>query len=479
MIGKFKPVFTVLFLAHGMLMLVNNLESSFARTLVRCDTSAESASAQSGPWSGSLACGDRNKVINGGTVLSSWANSLENAAKMLIMVSAAILSDIYGRKPVMLTGLFCTTLSTVLFMVAASVGGDVAHALFIAGQGLQGLYPDTLLCGLIVADLASRKDVDSVSMFEAGSQISNLSSLVFMLVGFVFQFVDPANYLPIWILAFLVNAGTLFLAIRDCPETRQLKDDSKRGGLLTSVCGELKTYADMLSSVDGMIPMLASFTFASMADYAVISIPMLMAYHGMSLPFCMLFFFPLFIVQGVCMPFVGSLRKKYGYKNAFLRCVFIKFSTVLFTPLVPVYWWPLYFLVYTSFGLMSGYPGFLSAIEAHVWGDRASKWTMITSLSGFTIKVVMGPIYSSLFDAGATTYLEKARPCLLSVVFTITQFFLLFGGSTKLMAIYNEHLELMESEAKAKESAGHSTGNGSGDSVAQSNAEGDGDKKSK
>merc|ERR1740117_1910060 len=116
-------------------MLVNQIEASFARSLIECDTPI---STEPGAlFSASAKCGDRARVINEGQMLSSTAQSCEMAAKLLVMIVAAIFSDLYGRKFILTLGLTATFMSVACFLVGAAFP-SLARFTFFAGQGLQG-----------------------------------------------------------------------------------------------------------------------------------------------------------------------------------------------------------------------------------------------------------------------------------------------------------------------------------------------------
>eukprot|EP00401_Gymnodinium_catenatum_P056917 CAMPEP_0117613242 /NCGR_PEP_ID=MMETSP0784-20121206/83363_1 /TAXON_ID=39447 /ORGANISM="" /LENGTH=194 /DNA_ID=CAMNT_0005416821 /DNA_START=42 /DNA_END=626 /DNA_ORIENTATION=- len=142
--------------------------------------------------------------------------------------------------------------------------------------------------------------------------------------------------------------------------------------------------------------------------------PMQMAYHKMTLPQVMLPLFFVPIIASVCMPFIGFLCKKYGYRTGWLLGLAILFSASPLGLLVPVYWWSFYMQAYIFAGLGAGYGGLSSAMTAAILNDKVSKYISMRCLVGFGLQIVGAPLYSWLFDAGAETYLARARPVFFS-----------------------------------------------------------------
>eukprot|EP00929_Paragymnodinium_shiwhaense_P007759 TRINITY_DN111677_c0_g1_i1.p1 TRINITY_DN111677_c0_g1~~TRINITY_DN111677_c0_g1_i1.p1 ORF type:complete len:473 (-),score=75.65 TRINITY_DN111677_c0_g1_i1:279-1697(-) len=447
-IKKRPLLWLVLGAASGMLILVNLIEQSFARTLISCNTPQQ----EGGLWSGSGKCGDRALVINEGATLSSLGQSQEYTAKILMMVTTAVLSEAYGRKPVLLLGLACTTLSVFLFLIS-TLADSWAHTLFVMGQGLQGAYPATLLTDLIVSDLASKPGEDRVAIHQAGVSINSLSLLVFSLLAFALQMLDLANYLPIWTLILLCNAGTLVAAYLYLPESKVLDDKLSKQRILPATLAELDDYKALLISYSMMRNLLFSFSLSSLTEgFSAVAFPVQMAYHNMTNPQVLAWFFPLGFVKGACIPWVGSLGKKHGYRAAWNICVLLAFFTGTMFFVIPLHWGALYLQAYMFQGLLSGMDGLRSSIESKRFGDRYSKYLSVKHLVKFGLNIVSAPCYAYLFDANSVTYLQKARPCLFAAFFCGINAVWVYGPSGN-MPWHLETCDLLEVERQELEKA--------------------------
>jgi hypothetical protein len=451
---RFQSIWGLLLVAAGMLHLVNSLEGAFARTLVSCDDDSASSKAADGQlWSGSAKCGNRTLVINQGAKLSSNGQSQESIMKFIMMVSAAVCSEIYGRKPVLIGGLICTTLSVVLFVIATFMD-DWARTLFVLGQGLQGAYSPALLSGLVAADLAQRSDTDRVGIYGAEAFVTQTAGTLFGLIAFAMQMFDLANYMPVWILVLAVNASALFLAIKHFPETRLKKSDEKKG-ILAGTLTELRTYKAMFFDNFGLRVLLLVFLFEKLgSSIEFVSLPILMAYHNMTQAGAILLFFPVGFVGAACVGYVDKLSRKYGMQRTWVIGLTVQLLCgLVLSPLVPQFWWAMYMQVYLMRGVLSGWTGFVSAMDNNYFGGDVSKFICIRALIGHSICVVSAPFYAWLFDAGAETYVTKAMPSLFCWGSTVIVTGLFFLPATGIYKLCMDSLASLANERAAAETA--------------------------
>jgi MFS family permease len=452
---RFQNVWGLLLVAAGMLQLVNSLEGAFARTLVSCADVAPDPLPAGGLWSGSEKCGNRTVVINQGSKLSSAGQSQESIIKLIMMASAAVCSDIYGRKPVLIAGLACTTFSVFLFVIATFTE-SWARTLFVLAQALQGAYSPTLLTGLFAADLAQRSDTDTVGVYAAEAYVGLQATTIFGLIAFAMQMCDFANYFPVWLAVLAVNASTLCFAIKHCPETRVKKsDDPNVGqGVIAGTVAQLTTYKNMFFDDWSLRMLLFTFLLDRMGTaIEYVSMPMLLAYHEMSQARAILFFFPVGFIGAACVGFMDSLTRKHGMKRAFVIGICIQFAMAFLTPLQPTYWWAMYVQTYVIRGLMSGWNGFVSAMDNQGFGDRVAKFICIRALLGHSVGIVSAPLYAWLFEAGAVTYVAKALPSLCSLGFSALHAAVIFLPASGILKLCMERLDgLAKERAAQKES---------------------------
>ncbi|CAE7235018.1 unnamed protein product [Symbiodinium sp. CCMP2592] len=93
------------------IVVVNQLEQPYARSLVQCDVPVNTT--EGAEFSGSQYCGHRLHVIGAGAEISGWGQSLENVGRVAITLFVSGFAD-YGRKRAALVGQFLITMSTVL-----------------------------------------------------------------------------------------------------------------------------------------------------------------------------------------------------------------------------------------------------------------------------------------------------------------------------------------------------------------------------
>jgi len=412
--SRCPAVWVVMFLSGGMLFLVNQIEASFARSLIECETPV---SKEPGTlFTGSAKCGDRAFVINEGQMLSATAQSFEFTSKILILLFAAIFSDLYGRKAMTLIGVGATSLSVFCFLVSTQIP-SLARFLFIAGQALQGASPMDLIGSQICTDLAARDETDTQCVFALGEAQGQVMMVLFGSVMFFLQRMEIVDYTIVWFLALLVNLGVVVIVCLFQGETRVKKaeDDNTNKSVIAQAGGELRDYAQLLSS-PGMTALMVSVVLKAAADALFTlgqSAPM--AFFKMSQDAVLLAWVPVIVIAIVCTGIVPAVCAKYGERKAYWWSSYYLFFVNLgffFAPLSRVCFFGTYYMFMV---IVPGIGALSTAMSTKFLGDKMAKFTALSKLSSYGLSIISGPTYAALFDAKAVGYLARSPPFLLAV----------------------------------------------------------------
>eukprot|EP00930_Biecheleria_cincta_P044206 TRINITY_DN3033_c0_g1_i1.p1 TRINITY_DN3033_c0_g1~~TRINITY_DN3033_c0_g1_i1.p1 ORF type:complete len:512 (+),score=78.59 TRINITY_DN3033_c0_g1_i1:131-1537(+) len=442
---RYPMVYLIMFVGSGMLLLVNMLEGSFARSLVMCDTPVSTAAGQL--FSGSAHCGDRGFVINEGQMISQTAQSWEMASKIIVMVVIAVFSDLYGRKFTLLIGLGATTLSVLLFLIGTQLPAS-SRWLFYMGQGLQGAFPMELIGTQIATDLASLDSTDSQGVFGAAGAATTLSQAVFAAILLCIQALELTDYTLVWFMTLFVNVGAFVVTLVFLPETRVQKADDKKTtqSFGRQVMGELADYRQLFE-INGLGALMLTYVLKAIADaFMTLNQAVPMAYYGMKLDTVLLCFVPMILLSVVCAGVVPGMSAKMGERSAFWACNYFLFSAnllflgVSFNPCF--FFGPLY-LFCVVFG---GYEGMTGSMCTKFLGDKIAKYTALRSLSGYSLSIVTGPLYAYLFDAKASTWFDMTLPYLFSLSVRLLEFCVWFHPTLGAFRYMDAMLDLLTEE---------------------------------
>eukprot|EP00929_Paragymnodinium_shiwhaense_P095593 TRINITY_DN56811_c0_g1_i2.p1 TRINITY_DN56811_c0_g1~~TRINITY_DN56811_c0_g1_i2.p1 ORF type:complete len:471 (+),score=93.56 TRINITY_DN56811_c0_g1_i2:92-1504(+) len=460
MLQAFKDywlVWVLFFFSNGMLPLVNTIEGSFARSLIVCDV-PPGGGGESGDllFSGSAQCGDRLRVINEGQMLSSMAASQESVAKIVMMLAAAVLTDIYGRRPVLLVGIACTALSIVLFLLACFLD-DWARVLFILGQALQGAYPVELLFQQVAADLASREGADKMGIFELQGLVKFLPVVIFGFVATLIQALELRSYATLWTIVLALNSALLALTIRFYPETKVGGPSPVASkGLLAGLKHEIVEYGQLFSetrslgSIEFVLAYLFINTIAS-ARFSVLIMSFSMSYYAMTASQVILWALPIVLIHTVSTPLVGRVCSTMGMRRGFVTvCIYkgVASCLFLFQPFMRWAWFAQYYLSSTA----SGWDALTSSLNTVLFKDRIAKYMALTTLCSYGSNAVSAPMYAWLFDAKAESYEERVKPGLASFALYLLGMAIVFAPFTGVWQMYGTGLDIMQKEADTKRS---------------------------
>eukprot|EP00434_Breviolum_minutum_P028520 symbB.v1.2.025228.t1/scaffold2429.1/size79298/8 len=412
----------VLFFAHGMKNLVNQVEIAFARSLVSCEEQLSD-----GIYTGSQWCGNRLEVINVGYSISQRGQAQESFAMLLSITMVAVLGSVFGRKVVLLIGLLGTTISVALFILACAFP-HWSRLLFVMGQGLQGLLPIDHLAGLIIFDISVKGG--GMASYQVKGLLDAVGSLFWgPVLGNSVQYMELVNYHTVWLIIFSINVAVLSIAFFLMPEPMdmsQLKKDDKDEkdkptGPVQKVVDEVVSYRDVYyNPLSWRFLLMVCIEPCWMHCMGMIPIE-LMAFHGWSQSgvTTMILIQPLFIVF---MGVVPSLCLKYGYTTmmtvslVYLYSVlFILNLSIAVTDMLPV-------LMLVAFTLVGGFMPLKEYVDSRFsTPDEMSRFKSVQWIIGYVLGMAIGPVYASIFDAKGETYFTRAAPNLLACVLMAAQ----------------------------------------------------------
>ncbi|CAE8599535.1 unnamed protein product [Polarella glacialis] len=417
----FWSTWAVLFFAGGMKNLVNQVELSFARSLVSCQEPV-----QLGFYTGSQYCGDRLEVIRAGYSISQQGQAQESGAMLCSIVLVAILGSVYGRKLVLMIGLAGTTSSVALFVLAGSFP-EWARFLFVLGQGLQGLLPIDHIAGLIIFDLSTRHGGDGFSTYQVAGMLAPIGALLWgPVLGNFVQYLELVDYNGVWQVIFIVNAAVLILAAMMMPESAPRKkekddQDEKLQGPVAKVVREVLSYQDVFYN-----PLSWRFLLMVCIEpcwlHALGMIPVqLMAYHGWSQAGVTLLIFiqPLFILF---FPLVPALCVRFGYARMMSLTIFYLYGVLIFTNMTVAVSARLPVLGLMLFTLVSGFMPLKEYVDSRFSSpEEMSRFKSTQWVIGYILGMVIGPVYAGLFNAKAQSYVSRSLPNFLACSLMIIQ----------------------------------------------------------
>ncbi|CAJ1378764.1 unnamed protein product [Effrenium voratum] len=412
--------FLVLFFAHGMKNLVNQVEIAFARSLVACEEPLADA------YTGSQWCGNRLEVITAGYQISQRGQAQESFAMLLAITMVAILGSVFGRKAVLLVGLCGTTLSVALFILACALP-SWARLLFVAGQGLQGLLPIDHISGLIILDISVSGG--GVAAYQAKSILDTVGNLLWgPILGNVVQYLELVNYTTVWLIIFAVNASVLGLAafvMSESMDTKKKKpeeeEEEKTGSAVSRVVNEVMSYRDVYNN-----PLSWRFLLMVCIEpcwlHILGMIPVqLMAYHSWSQSgvTMLILIQPLFLVF---FPLVPALCLRVGYSTMMTVSLAYLYSVLIAANLSIALsdWVPVFFL--GAFTLIGGFMPLKEYVDSRFsTPEEILRFKSVQWVIGYVLGMGIGPVYASLFDARSQTYLARSVPNILACSLMVIQ----------------------------------------------------------
>lgn len=417
--------FAVLFFAHGMKNLVNQVEIAFARSLVSCEE------VLSGEYTGSQWCGNRLEVINVGYSISQRGQAQESFAMLVSIFMVAVLGSVFGRKAVLLIGLLGTTISVALFILACAVP-SWSRALFVMGQGLQGFLPIDHVAGLVIFDISVQGG--GMTTFQVKGLLDTVGNLLWgPVLGNFVQYLELVNYHTVWIIIFAINLSVLSLAAFVMPEPSHIKKDEKDAkdgkdakdaeplSAFSKVVKEIVSYRDVYyNPLSWRFLLMVCIEPCWMHCMGMIPIE-LMAYHGWSQSAVTM----LILIQPLFLVFLGvvpSLCLRLGYTTMMTVSLVYLYSVLILLNLTIAFSATLPLMMLLAFTLVGGFMPLKEYVDSRFsTPDEISRFKSVQWIIGYILGMGIGPVYASIFDASATTYFPRSAPNLLACVLMVIQ----------------------------------------------------------
>lgn len=454
--------------------LVNQVEGPFARSLIACDEPV-----LPGTFSGSQWCGDRLKVLQEGFFLSQHGQAQESFAMLCSLSFMAIIAGAFGRKVVVLIGLIGTMVSVVLFVFASS-SPSLGRSLFAYGQGLQGLYPLDYIQGMIVLDMSMQLGGDAQSTFELAGYKETASNLLWSIgLGNVVQLVELTRYAPVWLSILMLNGLVFLLALLMFPETLvrpkkavapvdeqkvAAKQDLLQEGqpakpvetnrdthkednaqpehktllaeepereesAFRKVVTEVVSYGGLARDFRARRYLVTKFLEGSFSNPFIFGIMpvQLMAYHGWSQSMVTILLVTCQPLNLLCMPLYTKIQDRLGMHTTYLLAIgalTVGFWTMCLGACVPYHGDKLVVLGLLNAAFWSGFNAMRGYVDSRFCEqEQVSRFINVQWIMGYFQGMFLGPMYATLFNPWAQTYLEKARPnivmsliCLFNIV---------------------------------------------------------------
>ena len=350
--------------------------------------------------------------------LSGWAVSAFSLARLVTDLPAGLLADRAGKRPVMVAGLICVVLSSVLGAVAGS------YDVFLLARGMQGfgtaLYSTSAMAW--VARLAAGPS--------RGKLMSSYTGLVFIGISFgpaVGGLVAAAYGLsaPFWLYAALAGAGIFaMIPLKEFPDRQtrlKLVGDRSIGRASTKIRGMLSDRSFVLISIAvfSMFFLNAGCRSTLVPLYAALNLSLLEDQIGLIL---------MLATMGTAITVLpsGWLSDRIGRRLPNMSCLFLLAATLVLVPLQGS------FLslatVMLVYGLASGLRGSIAAWPA----DLSPPDTLEVSMGVYRVfgdlGMVVGPVFvtyvADWLNPGAITSL----PFLLSAVLAFLAGIALIGA---------------------------------------------------
>jgi len=433
-------------------VMVNQTEMPFARSLISCDTpvSTEPGALQTG----SKLCGDRLKVVGEGARLSGLAAFLENMCKCAMILFIGFFADFYGRKPAFLLGLAFVNLSVILFIVATFVP-QWAYALFILGQGLQGLLGAEMLISVVSYDLAQRPGEESAAIIVSRDQSMGTGALFGMVIGNVVLGLELTDYTLVWVFVLAIACFIFVFAWNFFPETRPetASNDHKRS-IAEIVNAELGGYRQLVALPVWKWIFLESVSYGPILAVFTIVPPWLMATYGNSQARLALFMFFIMVWGILTNPCWLAVCKKFGYRHGHRWMNILRLFNlipILFGYYSVYFVWAHFFIQ----GPFSGQVGIVESVRLRLIGDEMNaKYNALDKLGCFFCTGFGTYVYSQLFDENATTYFSTTRPFIFLICCVLVNACLYLYP---LNSYYMECLDMMQAQYDAEKAAAAET----------------------
>eukprot|EP00439_Symbiodinium_sp_Y106_P045132 s2229_g5.t1 len=411
--------FAVLFFANGMKNLVNQVEVAFARSLVSCTEPLSEV------YTGSQWCGDRLEVISVGYSISQRGQAQESFAMLISILMVAVLGSVFGRKVVLLVGLFGTTISVAFFILACAMP-SWSRVLFVMGQGLQGLLPIGHLAGLIIFDISVKGG--GMATYQVKGLLDTIGGLLWgPVLGNFVQYLELVNYSTVWTVIFLINLSVLSAAAFLMPESMDRTKAEKDGEVDTTSGSFSKVMREVLSYKDVYYNPL-SWRFLLMVciepcwTHVFGMIPIqLMAYHGwsQSAVTMLILLQPLFLVF---MGIVPSLCLRLSYTFMMPACLVYLYTVLILQQLTIAVSDVLPIMMFLAFTLMGGFMPLKEYVDSRFsTPDEIARFKSVEWVIGYVLGMGIGPVYASVFDASAATYISRSIPNFLACTCMIIQ----------------------------------------------------------
>mmetsp|Transcript_19090 Transcript_19090/g.42747 ORF Transcript_19090/g.42747 Transcript_19090/m.42747 type:complete len:459 (+) Transcript_19090:109-1485(+) len=438
-------LFFISAISVGALLLTNQLEPAFARSLIACDSEPSP-----GVFTGSIACGDRLYVINEGQVLSGWAQSQEHLWRLVALLAVAGTADTSGRRPAMIRGTLSISLSMLLFVLAA-MWRPWARTFFVIAQGLQGAFPFDLIGAIVKSDLANRPGADSQSIFTVSSLLMMFMTVTVKGLGVGLQLMEITDFWSVWVVIFCTSLVTFVVTVAFFPETRDWKHKEHKSDKSSSLFQELKEYVAVFRTNTLLRRILIRDFFANLAEDAPIKVGASMAIFGYTQAQAVtgFFFVPLWIfcwssASPMAIRLVGE-RRALRFGRIFMQVTWALSSFV--APISTAGFWCLVYVPKISYGL-----GALeSAIQSKCMpAETQAKSISMITLSSELLAAISSCMYSALFDATASSYMGMGRPFFVSISFRICAWCIFW---LLIWPLYSSQADVLQEERLQKQAA--------------------------
>lgn len=445
------------------IVVVNQLEQPYARSLVQCDVPVNTT--EGAEFSGSQYCGHRLHVIGVGAEISGWGQSLENVGRVAITLFVSGFAD-YGRKRAALVGQFLITMSTVLFAMAQFLPTSLGIPTYIIAQGLQGMSGIGILDQIITGDVALQLN-DTVAVYGRKQLFSTMMFFIMIPLIVYVQYAEITDFTFVWGAIVVLNTTAFVLLYLFFPETLHKKEDKKdfeNFSIIGVAKEELRHFRSLFVQHPYIGPKICEELFNKMADCASIGLPFLMAHFAFSQFDALIFTWVPMIVGGFLLGgLVPALCAKHGHAKVWDGCFWYwRTTTVLIAFMNPLRFLgliPMPILGAFIHLPLAGWPAVAQGVEIRlIQQENNAKYQAMLQLIGFMCGSVTSALYPHIFYAEATTYAYKVIPYALSASFILCTIpiYMYYCGPQQLAMcaqIDKEAKEKWEEEKKANQSA--------------------------
>eukprot|EP00928_Gymnodinium_smaydae_P045633 TRINITY_DN30391_c0_g1_i1.p1 TRINITY_DN30391_c0_g1~~TRINITY_DN30391_c0_g1_i1.p1 ORF type:complete len:513 (+),score=107.72 TRINITY_DN30391_c0_g1_i1:61-1599(+) len=451
--------------------VVNLIEGPFARSLVSCDVPLAPAGELSdgvaaGPLSGSLLCGDRLEVLGQGSRLISFSGSQVSLLSALAIPLQVGISELSGRRSAFLLGTALLLASCGLYALGAVLPAW-GPLLYIVGNNLQAFQTLAVLDEVVITDVIRTSSEESSLTFGRFQFLQSIVLVTARALSAGVKYLELQTYAFVWRVIFLLVLAVLLYTALFLPETRVATasnagsdgtsaqkhssevavDSCSAAALWTRLRRELADYHFIFSGSPErrwrlVYRILKSFAF----NVYWVTAETMMAHFGYTQRQA--------VVYGLCMmavPIAGfalgpRLLRRVGHERGLWMFVGLRTLNILGPQFLCTMHWSGFWVDGIVRGLfLAPEIPIRSALDlAAVPPELAAKWQ---ATSGFTTKIVSSLgmlLYSSVFDARATSYLGKAAPVLLSMFFEALTVIVVV---TKLMPMDKKAFRAMDENA--------------------------------